>query len=173
MSVRIPIQAAQGNDGRIARRDAIDLLRNRIGLLAGKDRLIMRMYFDDGASARRIAALLNVSASTIARRIQTLSKRLLTAGHRHYINNGHNFTHAELQIAKDHFIRGMSLRSIAAQHNCSVYRIRETIRKIKLITENVTNNQCDRSSHFPTKIKYHNKDQSNASDTCKGLPMPA
>ena len=173
MNARIPIHAVYSNENHIARRDAIDLLRSRIDLLAGRDRLIMRMYFDNGASARRIAALLDVSASTIGRRIRTLSKRLLATGYRNCIHNNRDFTAVELQIARDHFVRGLSLRAIAAERNCSVYRIRETIRKIKLVTEITTSRRSDRPDRVATGPRHHTKDESRTSEIRKGTPAPA
>ena len=135
MSERIQTEVSHAEVGYIHRREAIDLLRSRIGLLAGRDRLIMKMYYDNGASATRIAALMGVSTSTVARRIKTLSKRLVAQKYQNCTRNRQRLSSEELDIARDHFIRGLSLRSIAAERDCSFYRVREIIRRIRLLTE--------------------------------------
>jgi predicted DNA-binding protein YlxM (UPF0122 family) len=110
-------------------------VRNRITLLDGRDRLIMKMYYENGASATQIAALMGVCTSTVSRRIKTLSRRLVGHKYQNCTRNRHRLSSEELEIARDHFIRGLSLRSIASRRDCSFYRIREIVRKIKLLGE--------------------------------------
>ncbi|MHC4572498.1 MAG: hypothetical protein ACYS0C_10545, partial [Planctomycetota bacterium] len=43
-----------------AYRDRIDLLRSRVSLLAGKDKLLMTMYLENGNSFRQMARLTGV-----------------------------------------------------------------------------------------------------------------
>lgn len=122
-------------DGYTYRREAVDAVRSRITLLEGRDRLIMKMYYENGVSATQIAALMGVSTSTVSRRIKTLSRRLVGDKYQNCTRNSHRLSSEELEIARDHFIRGLSLRSIAAEQGCSFYRIREIVRKIKLLGE--------------------------------------
>jgi len=58
-------------------RDQIDLLRSRLNLLNGKDKVMMTMYLENGNSFRQIARLTSVSEARIARRIRGLTKRLI------------------------------------------------------------------------------------------------
>ncbi len=119
----------------VDKRQAIEVLRSRISLLDGRDRLIMKMYYDKGASTTEIAALMRVSTSTVSRRIKTLSRRLVGHKYQNFTRNRHRLDPEEFEIARDHFIRGMSLRSIAAERDCSFYRIREILRRIKLLAD--------------------------------------
>ena len=50
-------------------RDEIELLRGRLKLLTGKDRILMTMYMEKGISIRQIARLLGTTETKIARRI--------------------------------------------------------------------------------------------------------
>ena len=50
-------------------RDRIDMLRSRVNLLIGKDKLLMKMYLENGNSFRQMARLAGVNETCIARRI--------------------------------------------------------------------------------------------------------
>ena len=94
-------------------RDRIDLLRSRVGLLTGKDKLLMTMYLENGNSFRQMARLVGVNEVTIARRIHKLTKRLIDGEYITCLRNRNKFTKAELDIAKDYFLLGTSIRKIA------------------------------------------------------------
>ena len=52
-------------------RDRIDLLRSRVNLLTGKDKLLMTMYLENSNSFRQMARLAGVNETRIARRIHS------------------------------------------------------------------------------------------------------
>jgi len=56
--------------------DEFDLLRSRAQVLNGKDRALMKMYFEKGSSFSQMAKLAGVNEVTIARRIHKLTRRL-------------------------------------------------------------------------------------------------
>jgi transposase len=46
-----------------------------------------------------------------------------------------------MYIAKAYFLMGLSIRKIAAKHHISIYRIRETLKKVQELVELVNSNK--------------------------------
>ncbi len=114
-------------------RDEIDLLRGRLNLLNGKDKVLMTMYLENGNSFRQIARLTGVSDTSIARKINGLTKRLLDSQYIVCLRNRDKFTREQMAIAKDYFLTGLSIRKIALKRHRSFYHVRETMKKIQSI----------------------------------------
>ncbi len=112
-------------------RDRIDLLRSRVNLLTGEDKLLMTMYLDNGNSFRQLARLAGVNDTNIARRINSITKRLIDGKHIICLRNCDKFTMTEMSIVKEYFLLGFSLKEIAAKRLWTYYRARKTIRKIQ------------------------------------------
>lgn len=118
-------------------RDKIDLLRSRMSLLTGKDRLLLTMYLDKGNSFRQIARLAGVSDTIIARRIRKLIKRLTDTQYITCLRNRNRFSEAELAIAKDRFLTGLSIEKIAQKHQLTHYRVHRTLEHIREISTTI------------------------------------
>jgi len=119
------------------RRDRIDLLRSRIHLLTGRDRLLMTMYLERGNSIRQIARVAGIDDTMMARRIRKLTKRLLDGQYITCLRNRNKFTKTEMTIAKDYFLTGLSIKTIAAEHHLTYYHTRETVRRIQRIIADI------------------------------------
>lgn len=119
-------------------RDKIELLRCRVELLTGKDKLLMQMYLENGNTFSQMAKLAGVNETTIARRIHKVIKRLIDGEYITCLRNRDKFTKAQMRIAKDYFLMGMSMKKIADKRGCSYYRVRETMIKIQRLV-NITN----------------------------------
>ncbi len=115
------------------RRGELDLLRSRLHLLNGKEKVLMTMYLENGSSFRQIARLTGVSDTSIARRISGLTKRLIDGQYIVCLRNRDKFTRDQMTIAKDYFMVGLSMKEIAVKRRWSRYHVRETIIKIKSI----------------------------------------
>jgi len=116
-------------------RDRIDLLRSRVNLLTGKDKLLMTMYLENSNSFRQMARLAGVNETRIARRIHKVTKRLIDGEYITCLRNRNKFTKTEMAIAKDYFLLGLSMKKIAGRRRRSYYRVRETLKKIqRLVT---------------------------------------
>ena len=89
------------------------------------------MYLERGNSIRQIARVAGVVDTVIARRIRKLTKRLLDGEYITCLRNQSKFTKTELAIAKDYFLLGLSIKTVAAKHRVTYYRARETVRKIR------------------------------------------
>lgn len=120
-------------------RDRIDLLQGRVGLLGGKDKLLMTMYLRNGNTFRQMARLAGVNEVTIARRIHKLTQRLIDGEYITCLRNRERFSRREMGIAKDYFLRGLSMKRIAERRSASYYSVRQTMKKIQGIVGAVTN----------------------------------
>ncbi len=120
-----------------AYRDEIDLLRSRIKLLSGQDRLLLTMYLDKGTSFRQMAQLTGISDTIIARRIYNLIRRLADGQYITCLRNRSRLTDAELAIARDRFLMGLSRRKIAPKYKLTEYRVRKTLEHIQEIIATV------------------------------------
>jgi len=112
-------------------RDRIDMLRSRVNLLGGKDKLLMKMYLENGNSFRQMARLAGVNETCIARRIYKVTERLLNGEYITCLRNRDKFSRDEMDIAKDYFLLGLSMRKISAKRHCSYYRVRETLKRFQ------------------------------------------
>jgi len=112
-------------------RDRIDLLRSRLNMLNGKDKVLMTMYLENGNSFRQMARLIGVSETSIARRIHKITKRLIDGEYITCLRNRNKFNQHQMAIAKDYFWTGLSMRKIAAKRHCTFYRVRQTLNEIQ------------------------------------------
>ena len=120
-----------GIKDRVEYRDRIDLLRSRVGLLTGKDKVLMTMYMENGNSFRQMARLSGVNEARIARRIHKVTKRLINGEYITCLRNRDKFSSGELDIAKDYFLAGLSIKKIATKRNSTYYGVRKTLKKIQ------------------------------------------
>ena len=120
-------------------RSRIDLVRSRVNLLAGKDKLLMTMYLENGNSFSQMARLAGVNEACIARRIRKIIQRLTEGEYIVCQRYSDKFTRKEMAIAKDYFLRGASIKKISGKRRYSYYSVHMTIRKIKDLVETLSN----------------------------------
>ena len=118
-------------DDKIKNRAQIDLLRSRLSHLDGEDKLLMTVYLENGNNTFQISRLTGLCRTSIARRINALTKRLLDGRYITCLRNRRKFNKQQMAIAKDYFLTGLSIKKIALKRHHSRYRVTETIRKIK------------------------------------------
>ena len=114
-----------------AERDKIELLRRRIPLLDGTDRLLMTMHLENGNSFRQISRLTGVNQASIALIIKKITKRLIDGEYITCLRNRDRFTKQELEVAKDYFLQGEPIKKIAIKRGWTYYKVREMIRQIQ------------------------------------------
>jgi predicted DNA-binding protein YlxM (UPF0122 family) len=117
-------------------RDRIDLLRRRVYLLAGKDRLLMTMYLENGNSFRQMARLAGVNETSIARRIYKITKRLIDGEYITCLRNRNKFSKVEMDTARDYFLLGLSIKKISIKERLTYYKVRQTLKKIQSLIIN-------------------------------------
>ena len=120
-----------GEKGR--NRGGIELLRSRLNLLSGTDKLLMIMYIEHGNSIRQIARIRGVSEASVARRIRSITKRLTDGPYIDCLRNRDKLTGCQFAVAKDYYLLGLSMRRIAAKRRWSYYRVRDTLNEIQSI----------------------------------------
>jgi len=124
------IPSKVGENLRMAR-DRADLLRSRVSLLVGRDRLLMEMYLENGNTFRQLATLAGVSEARIARRIHKITRRLINGAYLTCLRNRDLLTPEELQIARDYFLLALPQKAIARQRGSTCYQVRKAILRIK------------------------------------------
>ena len=120
-------------DDKIKKREQIDLLRSRLSHLDGEDKLLMTVYLENGNNTFQISRLTGLCRTSIARRINVLTNRLLDGRYIACLRNRCKFNKQQMAVAKDYFLTGLSIRKIALKRHHSRYRVTETIKKIKSI----------------------------------------
>jgi predicted DNA-binding protein YlxM (UPF0122 family) len=114
-------------------RGGIELLKSRLSLLSGTDKLLMTMYIQHGNSIRQIAQIRGASETSIARRIRAISKRLADGPYIDCLRCRDKLTGRQLAIAKEYFLMGLSMRQIATKRRWSYYRVRGVLIEIRNI----------------------------------------
>ena len=112
-------------------REQFDLVRERISLLDGREKIIMTMYLEKGNSIRQIARLMGVNEMKISRKIQKLTHTLSDGVFIKCLKKADMLSKHEMSIARDYFLNGHSIRHIANKHNWSFYRARQKLQEIK------------------------------------------
>ena len=124
----------RGNKSQDDFKDRIELLRSRAGLLTGKDRALMKIYLENSGTFRQMARLASVNEANIARRIHKLIRRLLDGQYITCLRNRDKFTQEQIEMARDYFVDGLSMRDIADRHETTYYEVRKTMKKIQRLT---------------------------------------
>lgn len=112
-------------------RSKVDLLLSRIDLLNGEDRLLMTMYWENGNSLTQIGRLAGINRISLARRINKITERLMEGKYIACIRNRRIFTRQQMDIAKDYFLMGLSMKKIADRRKLSFYQVRAMLKKIE------------------------------------------
>ena len=146
-------------------RDNVELLRRRICLLDGKDRMLMSMYFQNGSSCYQIARLLGVCDATITRRIRKLTEHLIGEPFQRYRQFRKQFDSLHKDIARDHFLMALSIQQIAEKRNYSFYKVRTALKEIKSIIKS-----NPKPPPIPNKSRFINR--TGPGKTAKPKVMP-
>ena len=112
-------------------RDVTELLRTRAHLLVGVDRTLLDLYIERGSNFHQMAQLAGLSATSVARRIRRIIRRLTGGIYPLCLSQRSQFCELELAIVRDHFVRGLSMARISRNRNISLYRVRATVRKAR------------------------------------------
>jgi len=114
-------------------RGRIELLAGRLNLLSGTDKVLMTMYIKHGNSIRQIARIRGVSETSIARRIRAISERLTEGPYIDCLRSRDKLTDLQLAVAKDYYLKGLSMKRIAKKRCWSCYRVRDALGEIQSI----------------------------------------
>ncbi|HPS55046.1 MAG TPA: hypothetical protein PLP05_05565 [Sedimentisphaerales bacterium] len=112
-------------------RERIELLTERINLLSGTDRVLMTMYLVNGNTFYQMAKLSGISQSTVARRIHKVTRKLINGGYIICLRSRDEFEESELEIARDYFLAGKSIKQIASKHKITYYKAHNITKKLR------------------------------------------
>jgi hypothetical protein len=112
-------------------RRSIEVLRSRAHLLAGDDRTLVEMYLEHANTFEQIARLTGRDATSVARRIRRITRRLADDTYVLCQRDRKNFSNSELAIVRDFLIRGLPRRKICRNRKVTLYRVKTTIRKAR------------------------------------------
>jgi hypothetical protein len=118
-------------ESRIKLRERVDLLRSRVYLLRGRDRLLMTMYLENGNTINQMARMCGKSPSTIYRRICKLTKLLLEGDYIKCLRFRDRFSKTEMLFAREYFLEGICYREIAKRHGSSLYKVRKMVIEVR------------------------------------------
>lgn len=118
---------------RIECRDRIDVLRSRVGLLEGKDKLLMTLYLENGNTFRQMARLAGVNEASISKKVYKIIKRLMDGQYITCLRNRDKLSEVELAVAKDYFLLGLALRKIGQKRKRTYYGVRKVMMKIQAV----------------------------------------
>ncbi len=114
-------------------RGTVDLLKQQADLLTGVDRTLLTTYMQAGCSFHQLGRLTGMNRSSVGRRIRRILRRL---SDRTYIlcqESRSGFSDLEMAVIRDHFIRGVSLRRIAKDHQLCYYRARVIVERARAV----------------------------------------
>ena len=128
---RLPKDVQDGADCRAGAMREMELLRLRVDLLDGQERLLVDMYLNQNASYYRLAALTGMGEKYVARRVQSLLRCLQSEEYLSIVRHQRLFEPRTLEVAYDYFLLGMSVRAISRKRNMSRYRVSKKIRRLQ------------------------------------------
>ena len=123
--------AAETPDLKGRHRERTDVLRSRLHILSGTDKVLMTMYVENGNSCRQIARIAGVSETTVIRRIDAIVKRLMDGDYIRCLKSSRKLTADQMAIAKDFFVMGLPMSKIAGKRCSSVHRVRKALLEIR------------------------------------------
>ncbi len=114
-------------------RTQVDLLDRRAHLLDRQDRALLQMHLEAGLSFHEMARWTGLSPSTVCRRIHRMIHRLADPTYVICMGNARHFRPQELEMIRDHFVRGLSLACVRRRHRLGHRRLRRIIAKARRI----------------------------------------
>ena len=127
-------------------RSRVEQIRKRAESLPEPDRTVIRMYLDNSTSFRQIAQLLDVSETTVSRRIKKIITRLMDTSIDEVFKEKHRSKKQHNEIAQDYFLRGLSVKTIAHKNKTSFFKARQIIGNMKKTTNR---------NQYKTKVRYY------------------
>ena len=129
------------DDGELERtgvtRQAMEVLLMRAQLLGCDDRALITAFLVGEVSLYQLGRLSGSSTSTIARRVRRIIRRLADETYSLCRKNRRRFNEQELEIIRDHFVRGLSMRRISEDRRLCYYRVCVTVKKARRVARPV------------------------------------
>jgi len=112
-------------------REGADLLKRQTDLLAGLDRTLLTLYIQAGCNFHQLGRLTGMNRSSVGRRIHRILRRLSDRTYLACLESRDRFSDVEMDVLRDHLIRGLSLARIARDSGLCYYRVRAIVEKAR------------------------------------------
>ena len=131
MSSGIVSTLSENADIRHQRRDEVDLLISRMGLLKAQDRALLEMQVKNACTYRQLSRLSGLSEEQVSRRNKGLIRRL--TGHEYITIYRHKecFSETQMLVAYDRYLLGLGYRKIAGKHGLGEHPVRRILGELK------------------------------------------
>ena len=133
--------------------DIINLLHSRANMLTGKDKVLVKMFLENGTSYRQMARLTGTNHTTISRRMQRIINRLIDSKYINCRQYRAKFNATEMAIAREYFLLGLPMRKIASKRRWTYYHVRKVIKKFDRLGE-----LCERDNRESININMDSSD---------------
>jgi DNA-directed RNA polymerase specialized sigma subunit len=115
-------------------RSKVEKIRKRAEQLAEPERTLVRMFLDNANSFRQISQLLGISEASVSRRVKKIIGRLSDPSIDGVLNKGDKLGRRQRKIARDFFLRGMTVKKIAHKYGMTYYNTRRIINLLRKLS---------------------------------------
>jgi DNA-directed RNA polymerase specialized sigma subunit len=133
-------------DRTLGLRSKAEQIRKRAEQLSEPDRTLVRMYLDNENSFRQISQLLGVSEVTVARRVKKIVSRLSDPSIDGVLNKSSKLGRKQRKIARDYFLRGLTVKTVARKYGMTYYNTRRIINLLRKLST---------QRRYKTTIRYY------------------
>ncbi len=106
--------------------DLFEVFTARVKTLDNEQAALVR-FFQNTPNFSVIAKMAGVNEATVARRLKKIARYISSED----FSGKNSLTPQQTEILEDHFVSGLSIRTIAKNKNLSVYEVRKIIRQVR------------------------------------------
>jgi DNA-binding MarR family transcriptional regulator len=99
---------------------------------------MMELYLIKGCSVRQLAGLTGMSRQRVTRWLERLTGRLMDDKYLNIYQDRESRSKLQMAIAYEHYLLGLSVRSIAEKLKVSRVTVGKTIRELEEMSDNAT-----------------------------------
>ena len=118
-------------DIRLRRREEVDVLVSRMGLLRAQDRALLEMQVTHACTYKQLSRLCGLSAQQVARRIKGLIRRLIGQDYITIYRHKERFSESQMEVAYDRYLLGLGYRKIAGKRGIEAHRVRRILGELR------------------------------------------
>lgn len=136
-------------------RDGAEILKQQADLLTGVDRTLLVMYIQAGCSFYQLGRVTGMNRSSVGRRIRRIIRRLSDRTYLSCMESRDRFSDREMDVLRDHFIRGLSLARISRDSGLRYYRVRAIVEKARDVSGR---GELDPGAHDPSQNTHQREE---------------
>jgi predicted DNA-binding protein YlxM (UPF0122 family) len=117
---------------RVNLRDVAEDIADNSEPVCNRDKIIINLYFKGGLSPGQIGQILDMSGSSVGRRIKKIAAAMWQVW---MFKERHSPGEEEMGIINDYYLGGFSIEEISIKRAVTIYMIRKTLDKTKSISK--------------------------------------